>query len=471
MSRWKVATFRYGHFTSRSLRFKQKNLTKWERLTICSLTLRKEPGNFATQSNLGEKWPIQREGGVLAVIRLPKVALLLETSGHYGRGLLRGIIRYLRLHGMWSLYASTGHYEQELPVARFTGIIARVWSVKLAMDIKAAGVPAVVLEPCTGELEDANPLEGFNEILTNSPAIAKMIADHLVGQGLRSFAFCGFENCPWSLRREEAFCRDIADKGFPCLRFRIDLRNWMRHGDWIHSFRKEQSRLTTWLKSLPRSTGLMACNDMCGRQVLEACRDAGVRVPAHLAVVGVDNDELICDVSQPALSSLALDVERAGYEAAQLLGSLMAGCSERRKHVVPVEPLWVVERRSSDLVFRDDPLVAEALRFIKDHAGHVITVADVVEEMGVSRRTMERRFFQAVGRSILTEISRARLDRSKCLLQETVLPLYRVATEAGFANMRMFNRIFRRIEGCTPATFRRNLAESPTASGQVKPAA
>jgi LacI family transcriptional regulator len=329
----------------------------------------------------------------------------------------------------------------------------------------------VVLEACIGEVATANPLEGFSEILTDSPAIAQMVADHFVAHGLRSFAFCGFSHCPWSYRREEAFYRKITERGFPCSTHRIDIANWMRHGDWIRSFGKEQGHLTRWLKSLPRSTGVMACNDMCGRQVLESCADAGLRVPAQVAVVAVDNDELICELSQPPLSSVALDVEKAGYEAARLLSEMMAGRAEKRKRVVPVVPLWVVGRRSSDLVFKGDPLVADGLRFIKDHAGLGIGVPDVVAEMGVSRRTLERRFFHALGGSVLAEINRSRLDRAKCLLQETTLPVYRVAAEAGFANTRMFNRNFRRVEGCPPKIFRQHLTEGMTAHGQLKQAA
>jgi LacI family transcriptional regulator len=306
------------------------------------------------------------------------------------------------------------------------------------------------------------PFKGFCEIRADAQAIADMVADHFLGKDLRSFAFCGFENAPWSLLREEAFHRSMVDKGLPCPVHRIDLHNWMRHSDWIRSWGKEHSLLTAWLKSLPRFTGLMACNDMCGRRVLEACGDAGVRVPAHLAVVGVDNDELLCELSQPPLSSIALDVERAGYEAARLLSGLMANHSRKRKQVVPVSPLWVVARRSSDLAFNDDPLVADALRFIKDHAACGIGVPDVVDEMGVSRRTLERRFFHAIGRAILVEINRSRLDRARCLLQETALPVCRVATEAGFANTRMFNRVFRRAEGLPPRAFRRRLQEQST---------
>jgi len=201
----------------------------------------------------------------------------------------------------------------------------------------------------------------------------------------------------------------------------------------------------------------MACNDMCGRQVLEACGAAGVRVPGHVAVVGVDNDELMCELCEPSLSSVALDLERAGYQAAHLLDEIMLAELKQQRHIVPVKPLWVVTRRSSDLIIKDDLLVGEALRFIKDHAAQNIGVPDVVQQLGVSRRTLERHFFKAIGSSILTAINRYRLDRAKGLLHETGLPAYRIASEAGFANVRMFKRIFRRAERCSPETFRQQL--------------
>jgi DNA-binding LacI/PurR family transcriptional regulator len=185
-----------------------------------------------------------------------------------------------------------------------------------------------------------NLLRGVSTIATDSPAIANMAADHLVGQGLRSFAFCGIQNCPWSLKREQAFCGRIGEIGFPCERHRINVGDWPRQGDWTREWPAEQSRLSLWLKSLPRQSGLIACNDMCGRHVLEACREARVRVPDHIAVVGVGNDDLACELSHPPLSSVALDVEKAGYEAAHLLDALMSGAIKNGVHVVPVSPLW-----------------------------------------------------------------------------------------------------------------------------------
>jgi LacI family transcriptional regulator len=458
MSRCKIAAIQYGHYASRNLEFETAKLlrkqgsasTSWldsvrQLVHIC--------GNFRRRS----------KGDCLTVFQVPKVALLWASSSHFGRELLRGSVRYSRLHGPWSLYICGGDFEQGLPDVEFNGVIAGGDSLDEVNYIKSKGIPAVIGEAATGEVAATNPLDGLSKIVTHSPAIARVAADHFISQGLRTFAFCGFENCPWSLKREEAFAEQIAAHGYPCSKHRIKVRNWQREGDWVRAWGKEQSHLAAWLKSLPRLTGLMACNDMCGRHVLEACREAGVRVPEQVAVVGVDNDDLTCELCHLPLSSVALDVGRAGYEAARLLDGLMSGEITKGEHIVSVNPLWVVVRRSSHLIVKDDPLVADALHFIEDHTGRGIRVPDVVGEMGVSRRTLERKFSHALGRSVLSEIKRARLDRAKQLLQETRLPVYRVANEAGFASARMLNRTFRRMEGSPPATFRQHLKEDAAA--------
>jgi LacI family transcriptional regulator len=178
-------------------------------------------------------------------------------------------------------------------------------------------------------------------------------------------------------------------------------------------------------------------------------------VPDDVAVVGVDNDELMCELSTPPLSSIALDVEKAGYEAARLLDSLMSG-HLGVDHVVQVEPVYVVTRQSSEVMALDDPSVAAALRFIKDHAAQPIDVSHVIERAGVSRRTLERRFARVLGRSISSAITQCRLERAKRLLLETDLPSYRVAVGAGFGTIKTFNRSFRRAAGVAPQRFRRS---------------
>jgi len=224
-----------------------------------------------------------------SIPRTAQVALLLETSTEYGRGLLRGIVRYSRLHGPWSLYVAPGHLEQALPKAKSwsgTGIIARIRSPEMVKLIRSTGLPFVASS--LDESRSSGRGDKFGEIRTNSAAIARMAAAHLVDRSLRHFAFCGFVGCAWSLRREEAFSQYLKDQGFPCHTHRIELANWMQRPNWIETGEDEQPVLMDWLKSLPKPVGLMACNDTCGREVLQACAVAGLRVPDDVAVIGVD---------------------------------------------------------------------------------------------------------------------------------------------------------------------------------------
>ncbi|MGH7867600.1 MAG: XylR family transcriptional regulator, partial [Candidatus Dormibacteraceae bacterium] len=261
----------------------------------------------------------------LSITRAPKVALLLETSTEYGRGLLRGIVRYSRLHGPWSLYVAPGHLEQVLPKAKSwdgTGIIARVHTLEMVRQIRSTGLPFVASSLDEFTVQDSH--NQFCQIRTNSPDIARLAAAHLLERGLRRFAFCGFVDCSWSSLRERVFSRHVEEAGFRCEVHLIQLANWMQRSDWIQTWEHEQPLLSQWLKSLPKPVGIMACNDVCGREVLQACASAGLHVPDDVAVIGVDNDELMCELSSPSLSSVALNLEGAGYEAARLLDGLMS---------------------------------------------------------------------------------------------------------------------------------------------------
>jgi len=371
-----------------------------------------------------------------ATPRVPKVALLLETSTEYGRGLLRGIVRYSRLHGPWSLYVAPGHIEQALPKVRSwygDGIIGRTYTPKMFRTIDAKALPFVASS--LDELTPENGRRKFCEIRTNSNAIAHLAADHLLGCGLRRFGFCGFIDCPWSFRREQAFKDYLQTKGFHCDTHRIKPASWMQMPGWMQTWQHEQPVISKWLKSLPKPVGLMACNDVCGREMLQACAAAELDVPDDVAVVGVDNDELICDLSAPPLSSVALSLVTAGYQAARLLDGLMSK-KLRGKHVVYVEPVSVATRQSTDVIAVDDPMVVSALRFIRDHAAKPISVTDVVDKVGASRRTLERRIRRAIGRSILTEMNRSRLARAKQLLLETGCSCRQVGEKAGFNSVK-----------------------------------
>lgn len=389
------------------------------------------------------------------ILHVPQVALLLETSTEYGRGLLRGILRYSRLHGPWSLHVAPGHVDQVLPKAKSwggTGIIARIRSYEMEKVIRSTRLPFVASS--LKESRSARAWNKFGEIRTDSEAIARMGAAHLLEIGLRRFAFCGFANCDWSILREKAFLQFARDGGYPCSAHRIALSNWMQRAHWIESWQHEQPVMVQWIQSLPKPVGLMACNDVCGREVLQACAFAGLQVPDQVSVVGVDNDEMMCELSNPTLSSVALDVEKAGYNAAQLLDGLMRG-QPASGQIVWVRPTHVVIRRSSDAIVQEDALVGGALQFIREHARRSISVGDITDELKVSRRTLERRFLGATGRTLLFEIMRCRLQRAKLILLETNLPCHKVAEEAGFGSLKTFNRCFGFHEGRTPKNFRR----------------
>ncbi len=389
----------------------------------------------------------------------PQVALLLETSTEYGRGLLRGILRYSRLHGPWSLVMAPGHLDQMSALGQGwngQGMIGRVRPEELARVARSAKVPLVA-----SSLSEALPMvsgEHYGEIRTDSSSIAAMGLAHLREAGFRKLAFVSFRDCHWALAREQAFLRLAADAGLECLAHRTPLANWMRKPHWMRSWQREQPLLVRWLAELfqsePRQpVGLMACNDVCGREVLAACGAAGLRVPDDIAVIGVDNDEIICDLSSPPLSSVAMGTEAAGYAAAGLLDRLM------RRQPAPSRTIWVqpthmVTRTSSDVMAQEDSLVAGALRMIRERSREPIGVEDLARGLNVSRRTLERRFQATVGRTVLEEITRAHIQRAKQLLQETDLPVYRVAAAAGFGSHKAFHRAFEREAGVTPGKYR-----------------
>jgi LacI family transcriptional regulator len=388
--------------------------------------------------------------------KIPEVALLLETSTEYGRGLLRGILKYVRLHGPWSLSVAPGHLDQSLPAMAWwkgTGVIARVRTPEMAKWVLSTRLPLVVSSVL--ESQPFSPNGGYGEIRTDSEAIARMGAKHLLDAGLRRFAFCGFANHQWSAAREQVFTSMVTEAGYECSALRISSANWMKRPNWMESWAHDRPILADWLRSLPKPVGLMAANDACGREVLQVCTAERIQVPDEVAVVGVDNDEMMCELSMPPLSSVALDVDKAGYEAARLLDALMRRQTVTER-VVRVKATHVVHRRSSDVIVQEDEVVGGALRYIRERARQPVSVSEVAAALGISRRTLERRFVAALGRTILDEITRCHLARARQLLVETDLPCYRIAAESGFGSLKSFNRAFSQKEKLTPLRFRQH---------------
>jgi LacI family transcriptional regulator len=379
--------------------------------------------------------------------RIPRVALLIETSRAYGRGLLRGVRRYLQDNGPWSVFFQPRGLGEPPPSWltswRGDGILVRADTRRLARAVQACGVPTVELRFSFDDL-------GWPTVGIKQESVIQLALRHLLDHGLRHFAFCGLptgENI-WADYREKCFHAEAAGVGhyhgcFPDRRCRRR-----------PSAEDEQQAMAEWLAALPRPVGVLACNDDRGLEVLEACRRAGLHVPDEVAVIGVDNDEMLCGLSDPPLSSVDVGVERAGYEAAALLDRLMKGRPPPRKQLF-LEPYGVVVRRSTEILKVDDPELEAMIRTIRARACEGIRVEDVIGDSGLSASTLNRRFHQLLGRGPKEEITRVRMEQAKRLLAETEQAVAEVAARCGFAELKHFSRAFRAWVGKTPSAYRR----------------
>ena len=380
----------------------------------------------------------------------PKVALLIETSRGYGRGLLRGIVRYARLHGPWSFYITPGDFEQALPQMKLwggAGIIARVETAQTAEAILAANVPTVLVGIDPRLVAEFPQLGQLSGVSSDSEGAARLAADHLLERGFEHIAYVGMPGRVWSERRGEAFCNAIRQAGLEPQVYQPPSRKKDR------GWEREQQVLAEWIDALPKPVGLMACNDDRGRGALEACRIAGVHVPEEVAVIGVDDDELFCELADPPLSSVALNTEHGGYRTAHLLDQLMQGKIRSAQQLI-VEPTQVVARRSTEVKAFDNREVGTALSFIHRNRSRNFTVADVAAATGISRRNLEVKFRKSVGRTILAEIQRIRLDHAKRMLRDTDLPIPQIAAASGYNSASYLTQVFRKEIGVTPARYR-----------------
>jgi LacI family transcriptional regulator len=260
-------------------------------------------------------------------------------------------------------------------------------------------------------------------------------------------AFVGLAGRIWSDLRREAFCKSVRSFGFDPHVYEQPRRKSDR--DW----EQEHIKLSAWIQDLPKPVGIMACDDDCGHGALEACRQAGVDVPEEVAVIGVDNDELFCELADPPLSSVALNAEHGGYRAAQLLDRLMRGRVQARQSII-VEATQEIARRSTEVKVFDGPEVSAALSFLHRNRSKDFTVDDVAKAIGISRRNLEIKFRKSVGRTILAEIQRIRLDHVKRMLRETDLPIPRIAEASGFNSASYLTQAFRKDTGVAPVNYR-----------------
>lgn len=382
--------------------------------------------------------------------------MFIESSRSSGRALLTGIVKYAQHYGPWAFYWETGGLEKAWPKLQtldIDGIIFR--DVDKLEEVLALKIPAIVVGHSKTEIP------GLVNVVTDSEAIGKIGAEHLLTRGLKHFAYCGYGSPPspnslaesfvWSEGRQNSFRERIERAGF-----RVDAYCALPGATDV--WQQERHKMAAWLQSLPKPVGVMACNDDCGQQVVEACKLANMSIPDEVSVLGADNDELICGLSSPPMSSVAINFERAGYESARVLNDLLRG-KRPAKSKITVTATHVVVRRSTDYMAISDLNLQKALQFIRDHIREDIRVLDVSRAAGLSRRALEIKFQRDMESSVHDYIKKLRTDQIMRLLVETELPIGQIAESLGFSDIQHFARYFRAGTQMSPLAYRRNFGK------------
>ena len=385
------------------------------------------------------------------VKRIPQVAVILEAGNKSTRDMLTGITNYARIHGPWALPIiegkGRGQRLYQFDVWGGTGIIGLIQSPDVADYILKANLPTVIIDP-EDEFQPPHPLSKLSTVSCDTEAIGRFAADYFMAMEFKHYGFVGeINNVHWSRYRGQAFQEQLQKAGFNCHVYGSPPNNEAR--DWA----LEHGRLSQWLKSLPKPIAILAGMDARGHQVIEACLNSGISVPYEVAVLGVDNDELLCESTFPPMSSILMDAKDVFFYAAEILDRLMQR-KIRKKTDLRYGPKCVVTRRSTDPVNCVDKLVSQALDFIWINSGRPFNISHIAGMLDISRRTLEKRFREKVGTSISQEINRIRLEKAKSLLLTTDLSISEITALCGYNADSYLGILFKKKYGMTMTKYR-----------------
>ena len=383
--------------------------------------------------------------------KVPRVALLVETTRTYTREVLGGVKRFIAAHGPWSTFLELRALDSAPPAWLRDwdgdGILTRTFTQEMADLISRTGLPAVELRATN--LKGDRPFVGMD-----NASIGRSVAEHFFERGYRQFAAYSLRTERFFIERVQNFVRSVESYGCRCFELPETLSD--SAADW----EKSQDTLINWLSLLPKPVGIFAANDQLGVRLLDACQRAGVAVPEEVAVVGAENEETLCSFATPALTSVRFDGQTVGYKAAELLERLMSGKSVKQRETL-IPPKGIIVRASSDELVINDRLVANAVRLIREDANKGLNVDNLCKRLNVSRSTLDRRMKSALNRSPKEEISRIRFREVERLLIETDLTMETIAELTGFTHSHYLQAAFKQIYGETPGGFRTRLSSSP----------
>ena len=377
--------------------------------------------------------------------KVPRVAVVVETSNGWGRAIVRGIGKYVRTHRPWHIWIDAWGLGAPIPLPgawRGDGIIADVCSPAMARYLAGTRVPIVNVS--------VFGFQGvkFPQVTTNLQTAARLAVEHLLDRGFHHFAYCGLQRRSYPEQYRQSFIEILAKSGHECSVFKPGAGasisvDWQAH----------HKELIRWLTKLPKPVGVLAWPTKRGRQLIHACQEAGLLIPEQVAILVGDEDELLCDVCTPPLSGVALNSEQLGHEAAALLDRLMHGRRSMKSPVL-IDPIGIVSRQSTDTLAIEDADLAQAIAFIRNHAADPIRVEDVLRVVPLSRRRLEQRFQKVLNRTPAAEIRRVHFERAKRLLAESDMPIPDVAVASGFGSPEYLAYAFKCETGSTPLKFR-----------------
>lgn len=381
---------------------------------------------------------------------MKKILLLTDYSSGYSRSLLQGIVRYSKEHGPWVFYRMPLYYRE---LYGDNGVVQ--WANKWKADAVIAQLENIDIEELN-KLRVPIIIQNYRErtdkicnITGDYFKTGEMAADFFLDRGFSNFAYYGFKDTVWSRERADGYRNRIEERGYT-----LSMLNNSNKKNEHWSF--DLLALSSWLLALPKPIALFACDDSFASQITETCKIYNIAVPDEIAVLGVDNDELICHISDPPLSSIVLDVENGGYRAAQMLHQLMDKQISQAFDIV-IPPIWIEQRQSTEKYATEDKYILKVIAYIKGHYGSSISIADLLRIVPFSRRVLEIRFKKEMGISIYQYLLQYRVEQFADLLIKTDKPLTELAAMCGFDDYRNVARVFYKYKKTTPLQYRNQI--------------
>jgi LacI family transcriptional regulator len=382
----------------------------------------------------------------MLMAKIRRIAILMGQDLSFCRQVIRGVRAYAIHKPHWSFRSSAPDMNiiRSLREWNPDGIITELYSLSFARKILAMNKPVI-------DTAFWLPKLNVSVIDVDHTEVGRMAAEYFLSLGFSNFAFFGSAKAEYSRIREQAFLKRLFAAGHSAM---VSHKDYIRELPSTMSWKKMESHTRQWLRSLPKPVALFASNDILARSLADTCIQLNLNVPTDVALLGVDNDELECELTSPPLSSIAIPGERIGYEAAKQLDQAMSSKKFSPQRIF-LPPIRIVQRQSTETIAVQDSTVIAALTYIRAHSAEGINVANVIRSIGSGRRELERKFRSILGRSVLQEIRSARIHQVQKLLTDTDLPMPAIAKLTGFSSAHRLAIVFHRTCGLPPTAYRK----------------